>query len=392
MKKNNFRKNKNNIVMKSAIGKILVAFALFVGLVSCEEDESLNVAEVSEVEALYSPENNIFYNLGAQSSAVFEWQASKSADNGVVLYDVVFDEEGGDFSEPLFVTPSDGQGFSNKLNLPFTRLNEIAGMAGIASETTGKLQWTVWSSKGLTVKQSSEIRTIEVERPAGFPAPDELFLTGAASEGGEDVAAAMPFVKTAANTYEIYTKLTPGSYKFITRKSEEADAFYIDAESKLRKDGETTFSGSEAVYRIRLDFSDGTTTMSTIDKVELWFPPNGAYLFSLDYAGNGTWEALDKYIEFKQESWGRDERYKFKFTVTKDGSAQEDWYGSVNVDNSQAPTPDTADSFYYMVPLTSGENYDHTFKFRQEVDRANADINIFFNADVPEYTHEITVL
>ncbi|MFD2826765.1 SusE domain-containing protein [Leeuwenhoekiella polynyae] len=378
--------------MKSAIGKILVVFALFLGLVSCEDDDSLNIAEVSEVEALYSPENNVFYNLGAQSAAIFEWQASKSADNGVVLYDVVFDEEGGDFSEPLYVTPSDGQGFSNKLNLSFTRLNEIATMAGIASESTGKLQWTVWSSKGLNVKQSSEIRTIEVERPAGFPTPDELFLTGAASEGGEDLAAAMPFVKTGATTYEIYTKLKPGTYKMVTRNSGEPESFYIDSESKLKKDGETTFSGTEAVYRIRLDFSDGTTSMATIDKVELWFPPNGDYLFSLDYAGNGTWEALDKYIEFKEETWGRDERYKFKFTVTTESGTLEEWYGSVNVDNSQAPTLDTADSFYYMVPQSPGEDYNYTFKFRQEVDMANVDLKIYFNADVPEYTHEITVL
>ena len=385
-----YRKNKNSIRMKNVIGKILVVFALGLGLVGCEDDDSLNVAEVSEVEALYSPEDNIFYNLGAQSSAVFEWQASKSADNGVVLYDVVFDEEGGDFSEPLYVIPSDGQGFSNRLNLSFTRLNEIATLAGIAAESTGKLQWTVWSSKGLTVKQSSSVRTIEVERPAGFPTPDELFITGTASEGGDELASAMPFVKTGATTFEIYTKLSPGDYNFVTRKSGEADAFYIDAETKLRKDGETTFNGTEAVYRIRVDFSDGTTSMATIDKVELWFPPNGEYLFSFEYAGNGTWEALDKYIEFKQESWGRDERYKFKFTVTTDGSTQEEWFGSVNGDNSQ-PNQDTADSFYYMVPV-SDDYWNNSFKFRAEVDTANSDLRIFFNADVPEYTHEITVL
>ena len=77
--------------MKSAIGKILVLATLFLGFASCDDDDSLNVAEVSEVEALYSPENNTSYNLEAQSSVVFEWQPSKSADNGFVAYDVVFD-------------------------------------------------------------------------------------------------------------------------------------------------------------------------------------------------------------------------------------------------------------------------------------------------------------
>lgn len=372
--------------MKSAIGKILVVFAMFLGLVSCEDDDSLNIAEVSEVEALYSPENNVFYNLGAQSAAIFEWQASKSADNGVVLYDVVFDEEGGDFSEPLYVTPSDGQGFSNKLNLSFTRLNEIATMAGIASESTGKLQWTVWSSKGLNVKPSSEIRTIEVERPAGFPTPDELFLTGAASEGGDDLAAAMPFVKTGATTYEIYTKLKPGTYKMVTRNSGEPESFYIDSESKLKKDGETTFSGTEAVYRIRLDFSDATTTISSIDRVELFFSPTDSFLFSFEYTGNGTWEALNKLIQFN----GSDERYKFKYTVTTDGSTREEWFGSSNADN-QRPNANTADPFWFMFP-DEGSRWDYTYKFVEEANGANVDVNIYFNADVPEYTHEITVL
>ena len=386
---NNFsyRTIKKNIVMKNTIGKILVLFALFIGFISCDEDDSLDIAEVSEVETLYTPENNVFFNLGAQSSTVFEWQASKSADNGVVLYDVVFDEEGGDFSDPLYVMASNGQGFQNKLNLAFSKLNEIAGMAGIAPESSGKLQWTVWSSKGLNVKQSSEIRTIELERPAGFPAPDELFLTGTATEGGADLAAAMPFVKTGATTFEIYTKLTPGNYKFVTRNTGEPETFYLNEENKLKKDGETSFAGSEAVYRIKLDFSDATTTISTIDKVELFFSPTNSNLFSFDYTGNGSWEALNKLIQFS----GSDERYKFKFTVTTDGSTREEWFGSVNSDNPQRPNQNTADSFWYMFPV-DGSQYNFTFKFVGEANGANVNVNIYFNADVPEYTHEVIIL
>ncbi len=376
--------------MKSAIGKILVLATLFLGFASCDDDDSLNVAEVSEVEALYSPENNTSYNLEAQSSVVFEWQPSKSADNGFVAYDVVFDVEGGDFSKPIFVTPSDGQGFQSKLNLSFTRLNQIAGIAGIGIGETGKLQWTVWSSKGLDVKLAQETRTIEVIRPDSFPTPDQLFITGAATEGGTDLASALPFVKTGATTYEIYTKLAPGTYNFVTKTSGEFDEFYIENGSKIKMDGETTYSGDEAVNRIRLDFSDNSVQISTVDKVELWFPPNGEYLFAFDYAGNGTWQVLDEYIEFRQESWGRDERYKFKFTVTTNGNTQEEWYGSVNGDN-QRPNENTADSFYYMVPV-SDDYWGNSFKFRGEVDYSNVDINIYFNADVPAYTHVITVL
>jgi len=385
----NDKKPKIQETMKSAIYRIFIFGALLLGLLSCEDDDSLAIAEVTGVEALYSPEDNRFLNLGAQSSALFEWQHAKSADNGIVLYEVVFDREGGDFSNPVYVVPSDGNGYSNRLNMSFTLLNQIAGMAGIGSETTGKLQWTVWSSKGLDIKKSPHAYTLEVERLGRFPTPDELFITGPGTENGDDVGAAQAFVKTGATTFEIYTQLAPGDFKFISRRVADAESYYLDGENKLKKDGVGTFAGTEAVYRIRLDFSDGSVSLATVDKIELWFPPLSSYLFEFNYAGNGTWEVLDQYIEFKQEGWGRDERYKFRFTVTSDGTTAEEWYGSVNGDN-QRPNADTDAAFYYMVPVTN-DHWANSFKFREEVDMANSDIRIYFNADVPEYTHEISV-
>src|SRR5690606_5958077 len=131
--------------MKTTYIKLLalLGFVLFAG---CSDDDTITNTKVSSVEALYSPENNKFYNLGAQSSALFEWEAAKAEDNGVVLYDVAFDKEDGDFSNPIYVMPSDGKGFQSTLNLPFTELNKIAAMAGIQSEGIGKLKWTVNAS------------------------------------------------------------------------------------------------------------------------------------------------------------------------------------------------------------------------------------------------------
>ena len=373
--------------MKLTILKLLLVLPVFLYM-SCDDEESFTLAEVSEVSDLYAPEDNRYFNLGAQGSALFEWQAAKAADNGVVLYDVVFDEEGGDFSDPLYVIASDGRGFDNQLTMSFTELNQIATMAGIEAENSGRLIWTVWSSKGLNVKQSSVFRTIELERPGGFPTPDELFLYGSATEAGEDINAALPLVKTGANTYEIYTSLQPGTYRFASRKADNAETFYIDG-AKLRADGETTVTDEEQVYRIRVDFSDGSVSMATIDMVEIWFPPRGEYLFTFDYVGNGTWQAADELIEFKEESWGRDERYKFKFTVTSNGNTSEEWYGSTNADN-QRPDANTGESYWYMVPVTD-DYWANSFKFPTEADGATATMEIIFNGEVPEYTHRIIV-
>lgn len=374
--------------MKNIYSKLLIVICA-VFLVSCDNDDTMSHTNVSAVNALYSPADNKFFDLGAQSSAIFEWEAAKAEDNGAVLYDVVFDRENGDFSKPLYTIPSDGKGFQNKLNISFTELNKIAAMAGIASETIGKLKWTVYSTKGLNVQKSSISRIIEVQRPGGFETPDQLFITGTASEKGDVVADALSFKKTGATTFDIYTKLQAGSYKFITRKNGTPEVFYI-GEGKLKQDGATTYTGDSKVYKIHVDFSDGSTTMTEIKKIELWFPPLGVYLFEYTYAGDGIWKAANKHIEFKQESWGRDERYKFKFTVVNGATTTEEWYGSVNSDNSR-PDGDVAASYWYMVPVTN-DFWNNSFKFASAVDNKNVNAEINFSAAATAYTHSFTIL
>jgi hypothetical protein len=374
--------------MKNIYLKIIVMLTV-VFAASCSDDDSLSHTNVSAVNTLYAPVDGQFFNLGAQSSALFEWEASKAEDNGVVLYDVAFDTEEGDFSNPVYVIPSDGKGFQRRLNLPFTELNRIAGMAGIASETIGKLKWTVFASKGINVQKTDVFGTIEVERPGGFPIPDEVFITGTATETGDDLAAAYGMKKVGATSFEIYTSLSAGEYQFATRKSGTPELYHIEG-TKLVEDGTTTYSGEDGVHRIRLDFSDGSVEVSKVSKIELWFAPDGAFLFEFDYTGNGTWEALNKLITFKEQSWGKDERYKFKFTLNDGSQDFEEWYGSTNPDN-QRPTTDSPEAYWFMVPAPN-DDWTNTYKFATEVDGSNVDIQIIYNSTVSDYTHKITIL
>ncbi|MFC5684047.1 SusE domain-containing protein [Flavobacterium sp. MAHUQ-51] len=370
--------------MKNIFLKFLMVFC-GIFLVSCDNDETMSSTNVSAVNTLYAPANNKFFDLNAQSSAVFEWEGAKAEDNGVVLYDVVFDRVDGDFSNPVYIMPSDGKGFQKTLNLSFADLNKIAGLAGIQTEAIGKLKWTVYSSKGVNIKKSEASGIIEVLRPSGFPTPDQLFITGTASESGDVVANALPFKKTGTSTFEIYTKLQAGTYKFITRKNGTPEVFYVNG-TKLKPDGSTTVEGAAKVYRIKVNFADGSVTMTEIQKVELWFAPNGVFLFEYTYSGGGIWKADNKSIVFRQESWGRDERYKFKFTV----AGGEEWYGSVNRDNNR-PNSNTAALYWYMVPVTN-DRWDNTFKFDGAVDNKNVNAQINFSATVPAYTHSFTIL
>lgn len=356
-----------------------------ISLVSCDNDDSMSNSNVSAVNTLYAPADNKFYDLGAQSAAIFEWEGAKAEDNGVVLYDVVFDRENGDFSNPVYIMPSDGKGFQKTLNLSFADLNKIAGLAGIEAESIGKLKWTVYSSKGVNIKKSEVSGIIEVLRPSGFPTPDQLFITGTASETADVIADAQAFKKTGASTFEIYTRLQPGDYHFITRKNGTPEVFSVE-NSKMKEGGATTVEGASKVYRIRVDFADASVVMTEIQKVELWFSPNAVYLFEYTYSGGGIWRAANKPIVFKQESWGRDERYKFRFTV----AGGEEWFGSVNRDNNR-PDANTAAAYWYMLPASS-DRWDNAFKFDGAVDNKNVNAEINFSASVPAYTHSFTIL
>lgn len=373
--------------MKKAIKQLVILFSILAVFSACDEnDDNLEIAEVTAVETLYTPENEASVNLETPSNVIFEWQPARSGDNGYVIYEVVFDTENGDFSSPIFVAQSDEQGFQSRITMTSAQLNQIAGFAGIGIGETGSVKWSVWSSKGLDVKLAQESRTLEIIRPNSFPTPQALYITGSASEGGEDMSQARQFKSTGETTFEIYTMLSPGSYKLVTATDGSGIEYNIE-ENSLDNEGDTNYEGEPAVYRIRIDFSDNSVSMASIDDVQLWFAPDQEFWFSFDYVGNGKWEALDKYIEFKQESWGRDERYKFMFTVN---STSEEWYGSVNSDNQQ-PNDSTPDEYFYMVPVNDSA-YDFTFKFGSELDMSQANLEIIFNNTVPEYTHVITAI
>ena len=375
--------------MKKIYGNLfLLAIAALTLITGCQDDEGLNNTQVTPVGSLYAPDDNAYLFLEGSSSALFEWEAAKAEDNGVVLYEVVFDKEDGDFSNPVYKIASDGNGLKRFLTFPFADLNRVAGMAGIERGGIGKLKWTVYSSKGINVQESAVDRIIEVERPAGFIAPNQLYLTGTATEGGENLADALEMKKVGDNVFEIYTSLKAGEYYFATGTEGTPETFFIE-DGKLKAEGKTAYAGEETVYRIKVDFSTATTEMTAIGPVELWFSPNNTTLFELPYAGNGTWEILSAPIEFKQEDWGRDERYKFRFTtINADGSTAEEWYGSVNNDN-QRPTESTDASYWYMLPV-SNDQWANAFKFADAVDNNESDIKIIFNTSVPEYTHVVT--
>lgn len=379
---------RNSVFNLSSLAILLLAFTFG----SCKKDERDINMNITEVNAIYAPIDNVFVKLEPATSAsvVFEWEQAKAEDGSLVMYEVAFDKEGGDFSAPIYKMSSDGNGVQNKLTLSHKDLNRIANFAGIQSLSTGKLRWTVLASKGTNVKKASVSRMIEVERPAGFAEiPTEVFLTGDGTEAGATLSSAIKMKSTGPGVFEIYTQLKPGNYAFVNKTTGTPTSYEVQGTFLKEGDGAPTPATAPTVYRIELDFNNAAVKVSEITKVSYWFAPRNATEADLTYAGNGVFKAENVKVEFRQESWGRDERYKFRMNLkAADGTTfVEDWASS-NRDNSRPSA--TTPAAWYNVFKQDVNQWDYTFKFPGEADMKNVDMFLNFKPDAA-YNHQIII-
>lgn len=375
--------------MKTSYFKTILFACVAIAFVACKKDNTLNNLNVTAVQTLYEPVNNksVVLQASATASVYFEWEPALAEDGTLTLYQVAFDKEGGNFSNPVYKVTADNNGSNNHATVTHKQLNKIAALAGIPSATTGKLIWTVISSKGVNPKVGVVSNTLELTRLAGFAEmPASVYLTGEGTEAGTDITKAIEMKSVSDGVYEVYTKLTAGKkYQFTDANVGNPRTFYTDDKGVLLENGETSVAIT-GVYRITLDFSIGASTMTRITKFEFFFSPLNQFQFELPYVANGVWTAKSKPITFKQESWGRDERYKFRMTTADSTGAESyEWWGAPASFDSR---PTGLDSYYYLV-VADNSQWNNKFKFAGEMDGALVDMSVIMSPSGP-YTHSVT--
>ena len=380
--------------MKNIITKI-ASLALLMAWASCTEDMTCKDANVSPVNQLYEPADGKSVELKASATAslFFEWESAKAEDSGAPLYEVVFDKEGGDFSKPIYKVLSDNSGAYNYATISHKTLNSIGAAAGLGGGETGSIIWSVVASRGLNSALAKESKKLTITRLLGFAEiPSQLFLTGEATEGGSDISKAVICAAPESACFEIFTKLEGGkSYKLVDRAGSGANTFYIDGTKILEGEGETVVEHT-GVYRIYMDFSIASVTIKEVTKIGLWFCPSNATIFDLPYTKDGIFSGEGK-VEFKQEGWGRDQRYKFLMTYA-DGSTQ--YWGTKNGTDSN-PGGATPEDPYFYIAETGNNQWDDKWKLNNEFDGASDGYNpgaitrfdVIFN--VANYTHSVNL-
>ena len=336
--------------MKSISPKIVFITSLLFALFACSDDGEVRDTGVTPVKKLYEPDNGKAIVLQSSASAIlnFEWEPALAENSGNVLYEVAFDKADGNFSDPIYVVASSNNGGASSAMISHKEMNRIAALAGIESSSKGTLKWTVYSSKGIDPVKALEERTLTVTRLAGFAEiPDQLFITGAGTEGGAEISNALKMKKITEGEFEIYTKLTAGQpFKFVSATTGTPTEYSLSGEKIVLK-GTSTVSKT-GVYKYYLDFNIGSFTSKEVTKVNLFLNWSQRKI-ELPYKGMGVWELTNHTITGLTGNDNNDDRYKFRM----ESSAGETEWRAIN--NDSKPTGN--DAYYFMVERTNVDQW-----------------------------------
>ncbi|WP_299286036.1 SusE domain-containing protein [uncultured Mucilaginibacter sp.] len=361
-----------------------------IAFTSCKKDVHVLDANVAPVSKLNLPADQASFSLDPKSSSgiVFQWDASSTQD--LVLYEIAFDKPTGDFSNPIYKVLSNGSGVQTQATISQKLLNTIAFTAGIASSSTGTLKWTVIVSKVANKQLSTSSRIIQINRPAGFAVlPAALYLTGTATEAGADVTKAIAMKKVTDGVFELYTSLQPGTYTLVDKNSGTSTVYSVQNGTSVQLNGSTTVTGNKAVYRISIDLTTASATLTQILSVGFWSAPLGKITFMLPYVGNSQWET-NTTIVIPQQSYGLDSRYKYQFMVADASGKQSlEWYGSKNPDNPD-PNSTTLPSYFYMYPVDNSQ-FNYCFKLLPATNNKNCTVNVNFSPAIANYNNTVTI-
>lgn len=320
--------------MKKKIYGLLSLIAIIL-MVSCSEDYELKTG-FDAPESLIIPTQNEVVAIDLESGATtkFEWDKSNSYYGGVVIYEVVFDKENGDFTNPIFKTVSNGGGGDNWLSLTPKQLIAIAKSANIAIDSEGTIKWKVVASQGGERKETKETRNLRLKRPAGIgEIPSELFIYGSGFEVKE-IESAMKTKKIEDGVFEIFASLTDGEIKLCNSTGQNKVYYILDSNNKMiEADTESgiAITATGKAYRIVVDFNLLTikkTEIKSIQMIRTWQHNLG----DLTYIGNHKFEVKNIALPYYHD-WGYpEERYRF-WVNTNEG--QEIW-GSYHNDQMNA--------------------------------------------------------
>ena len=408
--------------MKTILKSLLTLMVLSMTLVSCDNDDYTLDPELALTGSLESPGNNetIEIDLENGDNIIFSWTPAQANDGGTILYTIKFDRPGGDFSDPLYTSPSDNGGGATTFTMSTSRMNIIAAEAGIQQLETGDVAWTVEASSSYFRENFAEPSTLSLKRPEGLAIfPEYMYVYGSATEAS-DIPSAVAFKQISnqlpndnfqPGVFESVTRLSPGEFYIVNgnnASAEDLTHYYINSEGKIRSgDDPTTFDMEEGVYRVRMDLAKATISFVEISNIQLYILANQAVKADLEYVGNHTFEATNAYFEFltpespDAPDWlgWEEERYRYQFQL---GDGQVSYLGSMHneaMNGSLVPglegyngrpnggEPEYYNNVYFLGPEAA--YWQGAWKFPDALNGANFTVRVVFDPKAENYYQEL---
>lgn len=357
---------------------------------NCTKDYNLDT-EFKVPTELNSPKK-VMLDVTSSSKIVLSWTGGGANDGSYVLYEVLFDKEGGDFSNPVRRMASD-LGSEPKLTLSHDLLNSIARQIKIKPGDTGKIIWTVTTSKGGDVKKVDLKNSIEVTRGEGIDnMPENLYLYGSATENSG--AGGQKFRQSSEGVFEIYTTL-PQNGKIYFRSSTSGDAsnYYIsDIDNKLKEyEGDTEVTAFTVPCKITVDFNKLSMSISKpltqikVVWIQTWMPVDETHT-NFVYEGNGIFRLSNCTftIPYRHPGWpagqySSDERYYFQALFGTD------WWHWRRMPNIKDGQPDANEPLsFFEIDTTApwaGEQWTGGWKLRADLWNKALDLVINTNKE-----------
>lgn len=253
------------------------------------------------------------------------------------------------------------------LSIEAGRIDNILDKIGIAAGEKATLTWKVEAYiLNNVAPQTCEPGVFTASR---MSLPSSLYITGVATEFGEDLASAQAMNvvgKEGSGQFILYTKLAAGTYHFATSNGADAKFYALDG-GKLVMSGNMIQNDTEAVYRITANVAAKSLTLEPITKVQLRNEGNGNWTTDFEYVGGGVWSAVNPSAHLSRIGWWGDRYYFGAFA----GDQEELWgYSRSNNDGPEVfhtaavdPTAeDCPPQYIYIQKRGTISRWDYTFK------------------------------
>jgi hypothetical protein len=371
--------------MKTIFNTLFIALVLvFVTLTGCKDEMEYNNSGVSSTTPVWPEEGaNVELFNSDVATLDFKWEAANAA--GAPYYQIVF--YAADRTTELYrIAPSDRQLL---VSVAHRVLNAVAGMAGIAPNASGDVYWAVATVKG-TIEDISGARKLTLRSYQAFDdLPVNLYVTGAATEGGADITVAPKFRETGEGTYEIYTYLTAGAGCYFTNRNTPgngrnftvADGFLVETDGAPATPPTVPADG---VYQITINFITAKVTVTAVTNVRYFVPNTNTYT-PMAYNGYGKWSLHVTLGNLTSAN----NQYKFVANV---GGTDRSW--GCNTQAGQANPPQILEGDYFYVyqnvhSTTSANRARYSYRYMTELGGQEIDLLLDMSPDGDHYTHVV---